>query len=440
METNNKGSLNGGSPASAGNSSPVSGKGEGGLQHVISVLGAAIGLAVGFAPVYFGTLTVFLKPIAQEFTWGRAETSLTGVLSMLGTSFGAIMIGRLIDRFGPARIIPLSVVLMSVLIALLSGIWNNPWLFTALSFVIGFIGVETTPPGYMSVLAQRFDRRLGLAFGLAGIGMGVGTVTMPMIAQWLIGNFGWRAAYTDMAIGSAVLGCIACALLFLTGRKHCGKAKGVAHPHVDPSVLLIGVTVREALKDGRFWLLSTVIFVVAVASLGMAIHLVALVTDTGITPAVAARVAAVSGIGVVLGRVLSGLLLDIYPAPRIACAAYTVAAIGAALIAAGVAAGISMLAFCALLLGFAIGSEGDLIPYFVRRYFGLKALGLIYGSVFFIFGVGGVVGPVIFGICFDRLGGYSVAMWGAAIALCCSALAILKMGPYRYGHEVVDET
>ncbi|MBI4765748.1 MAG: hypothetical protein HY787_14280, partial [Deltaproteobacteria bacterium] len=106
MEIKNqeKALLNEGSPVSS-TSPPVGSP----IQQVFTVLGAAIGLGVGFAPVYYGTLTVFLKPIASEFTWGRAETSLSGVLSMLGMSFGAVLMGRLIDRFGPSRIIPLSV-------------------------------------------------------------------------------------------------------------------------------------------------------------------------------------------------------------------------------------------------------------------------------------------------------------------------------------------
>ena len=164
----------------------------------------------------------------------------------------------------------------------------------ALSFIIGFFGVGTTPPGYMSVLAQRFDRRLGLSFGLAGLGMGVGTVVMPMIAQWLIGNFGWRAAYTNMAIGAAVLGGLACAMLFLTRRKDSGKAKAVTHPQADASEQMAGATIKEALRDMRFWLVSSVIFVVAVATLGMAIHLVAFITDKGITAATAAKAAAIA--------------------------------------------------------------------------------------------------------------------------------------------------
>jgi MFS transporter, OFA family, oxalate/formate antiporter len=434
IENPGKALLNEGLPVSSA-SSPVASP----IQQVLTVLGAAIGLAVGFAPVYFGTLSVFLKPIASEFAWGRAETSLAGVLSMLGGSFGAVLLGRLIDRFGPARIIPPSVLLTSVMIGLLAGMWNNAWLFTALSFIIGFFGVGTTPPGYMSVLAQRFDRRLGLSFGLAGLGMGLGTVVMPMIAQWLIGSFGWRAAYTYMAIGAAVLGGLACAMMFLTRRKDSGKAKAVTHPQGDASEQMAGATIKEALRDMRFWLISAVIFVVAVATLGMAIHLVAFITDKGITAATAAKAVAISGVGVVLGRVISGLLLDIYQAPRIAFTAYTLAAIGVALLAAGAATGISMVAFCGLLLGFGIGSEADLMPYFVRRYFGLKSLGLIYGSVFFCFGVGGVVGPVVFGMCFDRLGSYSIAMWGASLALICSALAILLMGPYRYGPEVTKK-
>ncbi|MDO8776283.1 MAG: MFS transporter [Burkholderiaceae bacterium] len=404
-------------------------------QQVLIVLGAALGLGGGFAPIYFGTLSVFLKPVATEFGWGRAETSAAGVLSMLGLAFGAVLMGRLIDRYGPARVISSSVLAMAGLIVSLSLVANSAWLFGGLSFAVGVAGAATTPPGYLSVLAQRFDRRLGLALGLAGMGMGMGTVLMPMIAQWLINSYGWRAAYTNLAMGAAVLGGLACALLFLRNGKSTG---GVRLRGVD-STPVTGDSVKEALRSPRFWLLISVVFVVSAASLGVAIHLVAMITDRGITATVAASAAAISGVGVVLGRLISGVLLDMYSARRIASLAFAFALAGLGVLAlvTGVAAGFGLLATSALLIGFAIGAEGDFLPFFVRRYFGLKAFSSIYGLLFFAFGVGGVVGPTVFGVCFDRLGGYSVAMWGATVALLFAAAAILRLGPYRYGPDAV---
>lgn len=398
------------------------------LRQVAIVGGAALGLGAGFAPVYFGTLSVFLKPIATELGWGRAETSAAGVLSMLGLSVGAVLVGRLIDRFGPALVISTSVLVMSALMFVLARATSSPWLFGAFSFAIGVAGAATTPPGYLSVLALWFDRRLGLALGLAGVGMGVGTVAMPMIAQWLVSSYGWREAYGVLAGGAAALGAAACALLFVRSR---GTTRELRSRGGDVAPVA-GETATSAVRSSRFWLLATVVFVVAAASLGTSIHLVSLITDRGLTAAAAAQVAATAGVGVVLGRIVAGVLLDLYPAMRIAAVAFLMAGSGALMLAIGTSFGPIQIAACAFLIGFAMGAEGDFIPYFVRRYFGLTAFGSIYGLLFFVFGVGGVIGPIAFGVSFDRTGSYALPLWGAAIALCCAAIGILQLGPYRY--------
>lgn len=400
-------------------------------RQIFIVLGAAIGLGGGFAPVYFATLSIFLKPVAGEFAWGRAETAAAGVLSMLGLALGAVLVGRAIDRFGPARVICSSVALMAGLIALLSQVTNNPWIFAALSFLIGVAGAATTPPGYLSVLALWFDRRLGLALGLAGVGMGVGTVSMPVIAQWLIAQAGWRGAYTALALMAAILGALACAMLFVSANRSADT--GRTRPSEAPEVA--GETLSEGIRTWRFWLLAGVVFAVSAASLGMSIHLVSLITDQGIDAAAAARIAAVSGVGVILGRLVSGALLDVCAAPRLAAVAFSMAGAGVAVLATGTAAGFVPLAACAMLIGFAIGAEGDFIPFFVRRYFGLRAFASLYGLLFFAFGVGGLVGPIAFGICFDRTHSYATAMWAAAIVLLACAAAILGLGPYRHASD-----
>ncbi|MDQ7747409.1 MFS transporter [Hydrogenophaga pseudoflava] len=399
-----------------------------GAQKSLVVLGAAVGLGSGFAPMYFSTLSVFLKPVAAEFSWGRAETAGAGVLSMLGLAIGSVLVGRCIDRFGPSRIILASVALMALLINLLARVGNDPFLFGGLSFLIGVVGAATTPPGYLSVLAMWFNKRLGLALGLAGVGMGVGTVLAPMITQGFIGQYGWRGAYIHLSLWAAACGALACILIFLP-RNHrpLARSEGTGHKS---SVL--GETVSEALRSGRFWLLSAVILVVSASSLGVSIHLVSLVTDLGVSASDGARVAAVTGVGVVLGRLVCGVVLDMYPAPRIAALSFALASAGTVLLASGAPSGFASVALCGLMVGFAIGAEGDFIPFFVRRYFGLRAFGSIYGLLFFAFAIGGLLGPVAFGASFDGTQSYAQPLWVAATGLALAAVAVLRLGPYHY--------
>lgn len=398
------------------------------LSFVLIVFGAALGLSAGFAPVYFGTISIFLKPLAAEFAWGRAQASGAAVFSMLGLATGAILVGRLIDRFGPARVICTSVLATTALIALLSQIKNSPVLFTALSFSIGFVGAGTTPPGYLSILARWFEKRLGLALGFAGVGMGVGTILMPIVANHLIAIQGWRQAYVSLAVISGALGMLACFILFL--RTDMGTRGGAPRrPEICTSP---GVNVAEAFTSKHLWLLLGVVTAVAVSSLGVSIHFVPMLTDRGVEAEMAARAVAISGAGVVVGRVACGYLLDRYHAPAIAAGAFFFAAVGALMLSAGKEIDFAWLALSGLFVGFALGAEGDFLPFFVRKYFGLRAFGSIYGILFFAHGVGGVLGPVLFGLTFDHFQTYSVALRGAALVLCFAAISVMFMGRYRH--------
>lgn len=399
------------------------------VRQVLMVLGAALGLASGFATTYFSTLSIFLKPVTSEFGWGRAEGSAAGVLSMLGLALGALLVGRLIDRFGPARVVSASVVLMASLTFLLSRISNSPLLFGILSFAIGIAGAATTPPGYLSVLARWFERRLGLALGLAGVGMGVGTILMPVIAQRLITDFGWRGAYIALAAGSLTLGMLACMLLF----PRMGTASPMQMHLSGPTCFSDGDSLRQAARGKKFWAMVVIFFLAPAAVLGMSVHFSSMFTDRGLPPDSAATAVALGGLGVLIGRLGAGALLDLVVAPRVAAAAFMLAGIGSGLIALDQSDSFAVLAFAAFLGGIALGAEGDFMPFMVRRYYGLRSFGAIYGTLFCVFAVGGVTGPILFGLCFDRLGSYTpMLVIGAATCLCCAA-GMLMLGSYRYG-------
>ena len=82
------------------------------------------------------------------------------------------------------------------------------------------------------------------------------------------------------------------------------------------------------------------------------------------------------------------------------------------------------------MLGLAWGSEGDVLGYFVGRYFGLKNFGVIYGSLLTMHLLGGVVGPYVLGLGFDSFGSYTVMLVGMAAITTFAAVLILFVGPY----------
>lgn len=404
------------------------------FKQVLVVLGCAIGMSGGFAALYFSTLGIFLKPLAQEFSWGRAQTSAATVLAMLGMAIGAVLVGRLIDRIGAKLVLGVSIILMAGLTASMSLLQGQVAHVAILSFAIGLVGVATTPLGYLVVLTRWFEGRLGLALGAAMVGLGIGTVLFPMIAQSLISQAGWRSAYMSLAWIALGLGVVAWVMLFvLAGTVPSHQVNSSAS---DTNARTSeGDSLQQAIHSPRYWGIVGILFLVSAAGLGAAVHTAAFLTDSQITPQIAAQSAALSGLGVVLGRLIAGALMDAFSAARVGAVAFLLGGVGLAIVASASPALIAALLFGAFLAGFAIGAEGDFIPFIVRRYFGMRSFGAIYGTLFGVYALGGVTGPIAFGLSYDRMGSYIPAFAAASVACVIGALGSLFLGKYRFAIE-----
>jgi MFS family permease len=64
------------------------------------LLGAVTGIAAGLSSLYFYSLGVFIKPLASEFGWSRAEVSLGALVGTLAAAAFSPLAGRAADRFG----------------------------------------------------------------------------------------------------------------------------------------------------------------------------------------------------------------------------------------------------------------------------------------------------------------------------------------------------
>ena len=104
---------------------------------------------------------------------------------------------------------------------------------------------------------------------------------------------------------------------------------------------------------------------------------------------------------------------------------------GIALIASGTG-GLPMAFAGTVLCGMGLGAEGDLLGYFVSRYFGLRSFGTIYGFMIGIFSLGNGVGPFLMGLAYDNTHSYVTAALGfEVLLLICCGLA-LSLGAYTF--------
>ena len=355
------------------------------------VAASVVGLTFSLGTMLLYTFGVFVRPLTTEFGWSRTQLAGALALSQYSFALAAPVWGLLIDRFGPRAVVLPSVVCLALLVgslSLLGSLTQYYLTFLAASFFAG----GASPLGYSAVLVRKFERHLGLALGLAFMGVGLGATVLPWLSAQLMAGFGWREAYAGLGLLAFV--CTVPAAVFATrGAGRPGRARaGVAMP------------IRPLVTSQTFVLICLIFVLLGTLSIGLLTSIVPLMVSRGFTPPAAAQLASLTGIAAIAGRGGIGWVLDRVHPPSVV-AVMALAALGALLLAAygsGPASGYAM----AVLLGGVVGAEVDFTAFFVRRYFGEAAFGRLYGVAFGIFLIGAGSGPVLASASFDYFGSY----------------------------------
>ena len=388
---------------------------------------ACIGIMVGIASVLVLPFAIFLKPVTAEFGWSRGQMSTALAISAPFTIIATPLLGRLIDRYGFRPVLLPAFVLFGILMACFSLLGPQLLVFYALYAATNFVGTSSGPLPYSKAVAAWFDRERGLALGIATAGAGIGTVVMPLIAQGLIDHSGWRAAYIGLAAISAVVGCAV--VIFFIREPPGFRAAGPRSASTAP-----GMSASEAARRSwRFWMLAAIFFLGGVTINGTLAHVVALLTDRGMSPLAAAGVFSASGAAAVIARLIGGWLLDRVHAPYVTAFCMLVSAAGVFLLWSEAAGAALLLGI--VCIGIGLGVEIDAMGFLISRYFGLKAFGEIYGWLFPAFTLGVGIGPALMGTSFDRFHSY-----GPMLSIFCGLLLLdagllTLLGDYAYPRQ-----
>ena len=396
-------------------------------------LTAALGLFLNTATIIVFSFGFFAKAIGQEFHTGRARISLAFTIHNLTSAFCIPLAGRLVDRYGPRRaLLPFTVLLGLILLSswlLSDAIWQLYVFYFALGVVSG--GAGAMP--YTDVVSHWFDRRRGLALSVMMLGMGFGAIVIPSVAQGLIATLGWRLAYSVFGLSILLIPLPVVAAFLKERPETMGLLPdGAAPSQVSTPVGVndLGLSLHDAVRTSEFWTMLCVLFLVTASVHACFIHLPAILTDRGSTAPLAAFASSLFGVGLFLGRVGCGYLLDRFFAPRVAAWLFAAVAIGIALLGLGHA--IWSVCIAAVLVGLGIGAEVDIIAYLTSRYFGLRSYGVIFGWIWAVFGVSGGLGAYLMGFGFDKTGSYVAPLIGFFCAAVLAAFLSATLGPYRY--------
>jgi MFS family permease len=357
--------------------------------------------------IHIYTLGPFMAPLEAEFGWSRAQISSAITVSN-GINAGlGVLVGFLIDKYGPRRIGLIGICVMALAFASVStatGSYAN-WIF--LWFLISLGAAWTQPTIWTSAVSSRFDAGRGFAIAVTICGTSVGATMLPLIATEAIMNFGWRWAYVAIAVGYFVLAFPLNFLFFRGAADTPAKAPKQAEPET-PRVLA-GMEAREAFRSLTFYRLSMAGLLFAFCAMASIVHFVPILTDRGLTPLEAASIAGLIGISSLIGRFITGYLLDRFRPERVALVAFGLPVFAALLMIYG--EGPLAYSAAAIIIGASLGGEYDIIIYLTTRHFGLKRFGAIFSTVLVFLTAATATGPLTAGAIYDRFGSYDYYLW-----------------------------
>jgi MFS family permease len=325
--------------------------------------------------------------------------------------------GMLADRFGPRAVTSAGMLLIAAGLLLCSFAQSMPMVYAAYGIGVG-LGIALVYTPSIACVQPWFTQRRGLAAGLASAGIGAGTVAVPLIAATAIGWMQWRGAMRSMALGVLLLGL--CATWLLRRAPHAGGARGAQIP---------GLSLREALRDHRFWWLYLSVMLAAPTMFVPFAHVSAAARDMGIEAASAVGLVGLIGIGSLVGRFVIGALAD--RLGRTLTLLLVQASMGLSFLAWFSAGSYATLAFFALWFGLSYGGIVSLLPAISMDLFGARAVAGIIGTLYTGAALGNLFGPVLAGAVFDRAGSYVPVMWTCIALSALASVASARLLVYR---------
>lgn len=387
--------------------------------------------------------SLLMPPLIDEFKWDRGLAAGAFSFGFLVSAVLSPVVGRVVDKHGPRRVILTGVILMS------AGLLLAPWvtslwqLYATLGVAVGGGANMMTYTVHSQFLPNWFVRRRGLAISIAFAGAGVGAILLLPWLQGIILSDGWRASCVAMGLlvplGIAPLAPLvrkSPADVGLRPDGDTGPSESVARTStamvVDPVWAATEWTLPRAALTARFWWIALGYFLALIAWYAIQVHQTKYLVEIGFAPSAAAWALGAVSIVAIPGQILLGALSDRIGRECI----WTAGCLGFALSYAALLVlehSQSNTLLCAMVfaqgfLGYALTSVMGPI---VAEIFEGPHYGSIFGTITVALIGGGAAGPWLAGAIHDATGSYQDAF--LLIIACClvSTMAIWIAGPRK---------
>jgi MFS family permease len=379
--------------------------------------------------------TAFFEPVVNEFGWSYAQVSLA--YSLRGAEVGLLapLIGLLIDRHGPRRLMFWGIIFIGLGLILMSRTNSLGMFYGAFVLIaIGMSGINYTVVA--TAVVNWFRRKIGIAMGIMASGFACGGLLVPLLVR-LIDIYDWR--FTSIILCLVIW--VICIPLTMIVR---GKPEQYGYlPDGEPSVDVtasegnskvvdreINVTAKQAIKSRAFWHIAASLALNSLVISAIITHIMPYLSSIGIARSDSGLVAMAIPLISIPGRIGSGWLGDRFNIVKIAAILMVLLGIGVLLFSYTHIIGIWVLILFALFYGIGMGGLGTIRAALLSMYFGRAAFGTIVGFSVGLTALCVVLGPLIAGWVFDIYNNYQPA-WLLFTVLIVAAVIIMATTPRK---------
>ena len=387
-------------------------------------------LMAGF--ISFG-FTAFFEPIVNEFGWSYAQISLAS--SLQGTEAGLLapLIGVVVDRWGPRRLVFAGTLIIGLTLVLLSRTASLGMFY--ITFAIMATGTSScSPTVMMTATANWFQRKIGIATAVTGCGFSLGSLLVPVIVR-LIDVFDWRTTIFILGMGMWIIGLPLSLLIRHRPEQYGylpdGEQKSTVIPYqgtAQPQTYETDIGVKQALKSRALWHISLALALIHLPTGAIMLHVMPYLSSVGVARLTSSLVVMATPLVSIAGRFASGWLSDRFNKRLIATAFITLMCFGLLFLTYASNEVMWMLVPFIILFGIGWGGTGILRAVLLREYFGRRRFGTIFGFTIGMSTVGVVLGPLFAGWTFDKWGSYHM-IWIVFVSLIIAASIIMATTP-----------
>jgi MFS family permease len=400
-----------------------------------------VGLSMISMAFWFGirtTFSVFFVALIDHFHWGRAEAAGAQSIAMMVYMIMAPIIGTLVDRIGPRKVIVPGIFMTGLGLLLCTQIRTLFQFYLFFGIIVGTGVTCLSIAPFTVILAHWFERKRGTANGLAAVGIGFGVLLLVPLIQYLISTQGWQFAFFifSLLIFAFPLPLNAIFLkhrpqemgLLIDGNSLTPCDEGApkdpeGKKGSSPHLLRRENELSEIFKTARFWY---AILYPSLTTLGVyviIVHHVRYLVDLGVDKIMAASLFAAVGALSAGFRLFWGWFSD-----RIG--REITFTMGGICFSSGIlflllfqyAHSFTLLYLFALFFGAGWGVTAPMFMSITADLYKGKYFGLIYGMLEGVIGLGSAFGAWIAGYIFDQTKNY---FWAFMIAMILNLISIL---------------